>query len=369
MTTAALQRARALADLGRWSEAVEALQPALADPGGGAEPWCVLARCELGRGRADVARTAAGRAVAADPDAEWGHRLLSVAALRLGDRAGARAAAERALALEPDLCEGLHLLATIRRDERGGLPDAEHLARRALQADPGHPLAWQTAAEVAVARRNWPQAESYARQGLALDPQDADLALLLGTALDRQGRTAEAGRAYAAAARADPRDHRARRALGRIGLPLVGGGLLGVKVLAFVGVRAVALWGTAPVPLLAVVLAALLGGAYAVVELLAWRARRRLAPALRRVALRERRAAARGWLASSAVVTAVLALRAASTTAGDGTAAVTAALLAVAVIAQLVLRARLPLPAGRQPSARRFGRFGRFGQSMRRRFR
>ena len=364
MTTAALQRARALADLGRWSEAVEALQPALADPGGGSEPWCVLARCELGRGRADLARAAAGRAVTVDPDAEWGHRLLSVAALRLGDRAGARAAAERALVLEPDLCEGLHLLATIRRDERGGLPDAEHLARRALQADPGHPLAWQTAAEVAVARRSWPQAESYARQGLALDPHDADLALLLGTALDRQGRTAEAGRAYAAAARADPRDHRARRALGRIGLPLVGGGLLGVKVLALVGVRAVALWGTAPAPVLAVVLAALLGGAYAVVELLAWRARRPLPPALRRVAQRERRAAARGWLASSAVVTAVLAGRAAATGA-----AVTASVLAVAVIGQLVLRTRLPLPAGQQPGAGRFGALGRLGQSMRRRFR
>ena len=359
---ASIERARALTHLGRWSEAAEALRPALADPSTSAEAWCLLARCELGQQRTAAALEAARRAVASDPDHEWAHRLIAIAALRLGDHDAAEAACRRALHLAPDLCESLHVLTTItlvRRGKGGGALAAEEIARRNLEQNPDRALAWEGAADVAMARKQWDRAEHYARRGLAIDPQDGDLAMILGTALDRQGRAAEAGNAYAAAARANPHDHRARRAIGRLGLPMAGAALVLAKIGAIAGIRGAALWAGAPIAGLALVLALLIAGAYAGVELMAWRARRTLTPQLQTVAWRERKVAARGWLAASAVVAVILALRAIAV---DDR--VTAAVLALAVPLLLEARHRLPRPMG-GPT----GRLALAAQSIRRRLR
>jgi tetratricopeptide (TPR) repeat protein len=360
----AVERARTLSSLGRWAEAAQALRPALADPAAGADPWCLLARCELGMARAAPAREAARRAVAAEPDAEWGHRLVSVASLRLGDHETAMAACLRSLELAPDLCEGLHLLTTLTlarpaRAKGGGALEADKVAQRNLQLNSDRALAWEGAADVAIARKLWTQAEEYARRGLAIDPQDSELAMILGTALDRQGRSAEAGNAYAAAARADPHDHRARRAIGRLGLPLAGAGLLLAKLGAIAGIRGAALWVDAPVWALGVALAVVIGGAYVVLETMAWRARRTLTPALQAIARRERRTAARGWLAASAFVAALLALRAAALPDVP-----TTGVLVLLIAVLLTVRSRLPRPIDHRP-----GWFARTGQSIRRRFR
>ena len=368
--TAAVERARALTGLGRWSEAAAALRPALADPSAGADAWCLLARCELGQSRTGAAREAARRAVALDPHNEWAHRLLSIAMLRLGDHAEAEAACRRSLELAPDLCEGLHLLTTItlaKRGRGGGALVAEEIAARNLQQNGDRALAWEGAADVAVARKHWERAEHCARRGLAIDPHDGDLAMILGTALARQGRSAEAGNAFAAAARANPHDHRARRAIGRLGLPLAGAGLVLAKIGAVAGVRGAALWGSAPIAVLTALLALVMVGAYGVVELMAWRARRTLTPQLQVVALRERRVAARVWLAAGAAVGTILALRALAV--GD---VVTGALLVVLVPGLLIVRHRLPRPidvATGRPFGRPTGRLARAAQSIRRRLR
>jgi len=108
-------------------------------------------------------------------------------------------------------------------------------------------------------------------------------------------------------------------------------------------------------------------GAYGVVELMARRARRTLTPQLQVVALRERRVAARVWLAAGAAVGTILALRALAV--GD---VVTGALLVVLVPGLLIVRHRLPRPidvATGRPFGRPTGRLARAAQSIRRRLR
>ena len=364
-TTAALHRAHTLVGLRRWSEAVQALQPALADPHAGATPWCLLAQCQLSLGRTRDAERSARRAIGTDPREEWGHRLLSVALSRRGKNRAAVRACQAALELEPERAEALHLLGALRLAQRRRR-EAERLAARNVQLNPHHELAWQSASDAALARRRWADAERHARQGLAIDPHDADLALNLGRALSKQGRTGEAGEAYAAAARSNPTDQRPRRALGRLGVPAVGIGLVSFKLLPFAVLnllRLTVLVVALPPAQVAALLAAALGGVYGITELLHLRARRRLSPQLRAVALRQRRQDSRGWVTAAAALSGVLALRA--FLGGD---LITGTALIAALAAAVAVHRRLPRPSQAFP-ATPAGRWGRAVQSIRRRFR
>ena len=347
-TATALQRAHALTDLERWPEAVQALQPALADPQAGAEPWCLLALCQLAMDLTKDAERSARRAIAAQPQQEWGHRLLATALGQAGRSRAAIRACEEALRLEPDLGHGLYLMTTLQisRGRRNGSRTAERLAARNLQANPHLALAWEGAAHAALARRKWSEAERHARQGLRIDPQDADLALLLGRALNHQGRTNEAAEAFAAAARSDPTDHRPRRALGRLGVPILGGlGLVLIKAAPFLFFRLIRLIVSLTPAQSAVVLAVLFGGWYGATELRHLRARRQLNPQLRDIATRQRRQDARIWLLFAAVAAGVLAGWALAR--GDG---ITGVVLVAVLTAAVALRLRLPEPPPLPPA-------------------
>jgi tetratricopeptide (TPR) repeat protein len=344
-TATALQRAHALTDLERWPEAVQALQPALADPQAGAEPWCLLALCQLALDQTKDAERSARRAIAAQPQQEWGHRLLATALGQAGRLRTAIRACEEALRLEPDLGHGLYLMTTL-QISRGRPRTAERLAARNLQANPHLALAWEGAAHAALARRKWSEAEQHAREGLRIDPQDADLALLLGRALNHQGRTKEAAEAFAAAARSDPTDHRPRRALGRLGVPILGGlGLILIKAAPFLFLRLIRLIVSLTPAQSAVILTVLFGGWYGVTELRHLRARRQLTPQLREIATRQRRQDARVWVLFAAVSAGVLAGWALAR--GDG---ISGVVLVAVLVAAVVLRLRLPEPPPLPPA-------------------
>ena len=336
-------RARQLVVIGRWIEAEQALAPALADPGTGAEPWRLLAQCRLALNDPAAAQLAARRAIALDPEHEWGHRLLAIALLRRRRRRRALASARRSAALAPDQPHALNVLviALLALDRRRA---AGRIAARSLVANPHSALAWHTTALVALARRRWVDAEQAARSGLRDDPQDPELLLDLGKALSGQRRHAEAGEAYRAAGRADPRNARARRLLGRIGLPVTSAVLFAGKVgllQALIVVSAIGNGGLVPVPVLAAA-----GGAFAVQELLHRRARAQLAPDLRQVAARERQATYRNWAGAATLLAAFSAVAAVSSGSGVAVAA-SVLLLAVcgAVLVRLgVLRALVSAP-------------------------
>lgn len=334
-----LLKARQLVELSRWPEAEAALAPALADPTSGAAPWCLLAQCRMGVGDARGARRAAERGIAAEPDEEWPHRVLAVVLTAQRRRRRALASARRALELAPDLPETMHTLTAVLLAD-GARDEARRLADRSIALNPFSPIAWRSVAAVALEEARWADAEASARRGLALDPQDGDLLLQLGQAQDRQGRSGEAGETFAAAARADPTDDRARISLGRVGLAAVAGGVAFVKLGALVKLvwlsavaRGVTDWLT---PALFGAAALLVGGTlFGIQEMRSRRARAQLSEHLQRIAARERRRGRAPWLWTAsflALVTLIAAWRA-----GDGVTA--AAALAALMLSGAGLRA------------------------------
>jgi tetratricopeptide (TPR) repeat protein len=344
-------RARQLVAIGRWTEAEQALAAALADPGTGADPWRLLAQCRLAQGDPAAAQRAARRAISLDPEHEWGHRLLAIALLRRRRPRRALASARRSAALAPDQPHALNVLvvALLALDRRRA---AERVAARSLAANPHSALAWHTTALVALGRRRWADAEQAARSGLRDDPVDPELLLDLGKALAGQRRHAEAGEAYRAAGRADPRNARARRLLGRVGLPVTGvvvfagkAGLLQALIL----LSAVSNGGFGLVPLLVVAG----GGVFAVQELRHRRARAQLAPDLRQVAARERRGTYRKWAGAATLLAALSAVGAVSS--GSGV-AVAASVLLLAVCGAVLVRLGAVPDLGLGPLAQRIRR-------------
>jgi tetratricopeptide (TPR) repeat protein len=298
---ASLEQIRTLMRLDRWAEALDRLDPHVADPASGAEPWRMRSRCLLVLRRPKEGLQAAERAVALDPADSTGHALVAINQYALGRMSRARRSAERAVLLDPFDLEALNV-AVMANIEQRRVGRARTYVDRATETYPGSALTWQMAATVSAARRHWKESEANARRGLAIDPQDAGLLVLLGTSLQKQRRSQEASEAFAAAARSAPDDDRGRRALGKLGLPAMGLGFLALKgglikllfgahvVLRGVIISRLALWWVA---LGAFVL---LAACYGAVRARHARTIRQLRPEVRDVARRARREHDPAWL-------------------------------------------------------------------------
>jgi tetratricopeptide (TPR) repeat protein len=228
----ALARARNLLQLRRYDAALEALVPALGDSATESEAWCLRTQALLGKGDVTAALPAARRAVAVDPGSEWPHRLLALVLMRGGNHKDALRAAVEAARIAPHQVETLHVLAICQANARKK-KEALSTSYTLLERHPHSALALQTAGTLATMRRDWADAERYFRESLRLEPNDADVAARLAEVLKRLGRRQEAGEMLLAAARADPTNHRIRRSVGRLGLPVAafgGFGLLKVVV-------------------------------------------------------------------------------------------------------------------------------------------
>jgi tetratricopeptide (TPR) repeat protein len=259
----ALARARSLVAISRWNEAIGILGPALAESSTAGEAHCLRAQCLLALGKPGEAAAAARQALAVEPAREWAHRLLAIADLRTGRRRAALTAAREAVRLDPSSAHTLHTLAVCQLALHQRM-EAKTSAEAALEANPQSSMAELTAGLVAEADRDWDTAEHHYREGLRLEPQHADLALRLGKLLHRRGRRDEAADAYLAAARSNPTDVRARHGLGRLGLPVLGGGVaLLIKLVILNG--ALGVIGGSPTPMrIALVLGILLAVAGAI---------------------------------------------------------------------------------------------------------
>jgi tetratricopeptide (TPR) repeat protein len=103
------QRVEALIDLGRLDEARRLLVTVLAGDPMAAAALRLLAFCDYQRGDGPAAPEAADRAIAAEPENEWGHRLRAWALLLLGEPDAAMSAALETVRLEPEGWAGHHL--------------------------------------------------------------------------------------------------------------------------------------------------------------------------------------------------------------------------------------------------------------------
>jgi Flp pilus assembly protein TadD len=99
----AAARADALIDLGRSGEAIAILSAALAGDPSSPELLRQLARAQLAGEDDHGALATAQRAVAADPESEWGYRILSLAFAGVGDLQNAELAAAEAQRLAPSI--------------------------------------------------------------------------------------------------------------------------------------------------------------------------------------------------------------------------------------------------------------------------
>jgi tetratricopeptide (TPR) repeat protein len=152
-------------------------------------------------GRLEEALEILDQVVTAEPrhPAAWLERGYTLDALRLDAAAGD--SYRRALSLDPNLAPALGKLADAAA-KRGETAEGEALAARALAIDPAEPAANCGLATIEIEAKEGQKAERRLRALLqpTLRGDDRTRALtLLGDALDRQDRTAEAFAAYAEA--------------------------------------------------------------------------------------------------------------------------------------------------------------------------
>jgi tetratricopeptide (TPR) repeat protein len=153
--------------------------------------------------RLDEALAVLDRVVAAEPghSAAWLERGYALEALR--SEAAAVESYSRALALDPNLAPALGKLADIAA-KKGEQDSARSCAAKALAIDPLNPAATFALAVLEIEARDGESAATRLERLLSspLKPDDRTRALtLLGDALDRQGRSAEAFQAYEEAQR------------------------------------------------------------------------------------------------------------------------------------------------------------------------
>jgi tetratricopeptide (TPR) repeat protein len=153
--------------------------------------------------RLDEALAVLDRVVAAEPghSAAWLERGYALEALR--SEAAAVESYSRALAIDPNLAPALGKLADIAA-KKGEQDSARSCAAKALAIDPLNPAATFALAVLEIEARDGEPAAARLERLLSspLKPEDRTRALtLLGDALDRQGRSAEAFEAYRAAQR------------------------------------------------------------------------------------------------------------------------------------------------------------------------
>jgi tetratricopeptide (TPR) repeat protein len=205
-----LRQAMALVEIRRYHDAIGLLGQLIASQPGEARPRCLLAQCLLGLDDPAGALDAASGAVGVEPELEWGHRLRSIALLRLKRKKEALAAAHEAVRLSPMQHHGYIVLSDAEVANRHW-DSAEAAAQRAAELAPDRAEGLNALGLVALRRSHFPEAEQYFRLALGREPENARAMNNLGVALVRQGRRPQAIHYFAEASRLDPRLSTSRR--------------------------------------------------------------------------------------------------------------------------------------------------------------
>jgi Flp pilus assembly protein TadD len=208
---AALERASALCDLGRWDEAAVQLRTILGTDPHNEDGRCLLAQAELGRNDNDQALQSALVAISLNPENEWPHRIASLALSELGRDQEANVMARNAVRLAPHEAQCHINLAQLLALCDSDLDEARTVADRAVVLAPHHAGSHIAVGHVAAADARTDEAATAFHRALALEPDNtaahnglARLQLSKGRFGNAGGLAIAAG-GFADALRADPR--------------------------------------------------------------------------------------------------------------------------------------------------------------------
>jgi tetratricopeptide (TPR) repeat protein len=164
------------------------------------------------QGRAADAKAEYERALALKPSLRQARVNLAVLTERAGDVRAASAIYGAILRDFPEDAMARERLAAIYR-ENGQIDDAWRLAREALLRDPSAIGAYKTMIRIAILRQDYDVAKLIALRAQKLDGRDADVSLLLGDVLARQGDEAAAAAQWKKTLELSPGNLPARYAL------------------------------------------------------------------------------------------------------------------------------------------------------------
>jgi tetratricopeptide (TPR) repeat protein len=229
-----LERVQALIDLGRLDDARRLLIAILAADPNAVAALRLLAVCHFQTGDGEAALDAADRAVAAEPQNEWGHRLRASALLLLGRPRDAIAAARQAIQLEPGNWAGHLLLGLAAAPEHHRLSRAAF--RRAAALAPMEPEVPFVRGQMLFALGANRRARRAYRETVRIDPQHAGALEGLAAIAMSEGRLGQSLRYVRSAAAAAPgtvavADYLDRALVGSLGWAVVTGWILMVVLL------------------------------------------------------------------------------------------------------------------------------------------
>jgi tetratricopeptide (TPR) repeat protein len=207
---AALERASALCDLGRWDAASQQLRTILANDPHNERGLCLMAQVQYGQGAFGESLRLSLSAIAENPDNDWPHRQASRALTRLGQDHEAHVMARNAVRLAPYEAHCHWILAQALAASGSDLDEARTAADRAVSLAPHLASCHNAVGMVSAAQMRTEHARDAFLRALAIDPANAtahnELARL---ELNKQGLAntnglARAVSGFARAVRANP---------------------------------------------------------------------------------------------------------------------------------------------------------------------
>ncbi len=202
-SAADLRRASAMIEVSRFCDAARLLAGCVAAAPDNSRAWCLLARAQLGAGRAGEALAAARRAGQLDPADDWPYRLASTALISLGRPAEAMAAALQARSLAPHFWRS-HVCLAQAAAENGQPWLAAEAAAAAVAIAPAEPDVHFTMGKVALTAGDLQQARASQQAALAIDPGHAGAINELGRISLRARDASSAAGYFLRAARSSP---------------------------------------------------------------------------------------------------------------------------------------------------------------------
>jgi tetratricopeptide (TPR) repeat protein len=199
-----LSRAKAAQEMGRPETGIPLAMRAVALEPGNARALCTLAWLQQLADRDGESLRTANRAVAADPEYEWAHRLRGWALWSLGRPQAAADALAEAVRIAPTEVRALWRFAWF-ASLVGRAQEAFDAAQRAVELAPDHDECWFSLGWAAWALNDWDAAENALRRARSLSPQDSGHHNNLGILLARRGRYVEALSCFERALELDPR--------------------------------------------------------------------------------------------------------------------------------------------------------------------